>query len=119
MRKLQHGFFIKSFTADPSRGLVIAIFPSGEWLRISVLGDWCFVKNSRFGWGGRELYSERGQRNMEVARRLQQLTESHLEVPRTNPIVHGFLAGLATCASAKEAEHLLRDTYTEVLASEH
>lgn len=110
--------------ATESRGRAVAILDSGEYIRISVIGHFCFVKNSRFGWLGKELYSEQGFRNDSMALKFSETTNLDLNIRMGVPVTENFvlthfLAAAATCKTAAEFQHLLQKTYAKVLEDEH
>ena len=106
---------IKNFLSDGENGRAVLVLNSGEYIRVSVLGDWCFVKNSRFGWLGKELYSEKGSNNIVVASALgAKSPRTPLPLP-CGLVFDGFLQGIATCSTAKEVELLLTSTYAEMV----
>ena len=106
--------------ATESRGRAVGILASGEYIRISVLGDYCFVKNSRFGWLGRELYTETGPRNTSMALKFAGTFEldPNKATLTQNYVLTYFLLAASTCKTASEFQHLLQVTYAKVLEDE-
>ena len=93
----------------PMAGRAVVRLSSGECIRISIINqDWCFIKQSKFGWLGKTLYAENGNNPAVVALLLAKRFQS-IDVPAyINPMLIAFMKGVYACSTATEVEMLFR-----------
>jgi len=106
---------ILSFAETPTNGRAVVRLASGECIRISVLRDWCFIKQSKYGLLGRRLYIERGPIPLLVAGVLADQFWN-IDTPAIfNLMLQGCMKGVCACSTSAEVEMMFRRVHEHVM----